>query len=74
MPGKAYRWVEEMKQIESTFEEDGGWKGISMFGGASELYDLVAKVEGVGGHKGMALEEVIGGLAADLEKRKEKLE
>ena len=68
MTSKAYRWVEEMRQIGETFEVDGGWeKDAAIFPGAAALYEFVAGVEGVGGEKGLELEQVVEGLTGRLE-------
>ena len=67
MTTKAYRWVEEMRQIGETFEVDGGWeKDAAIFPGAAALYDFVAEVEGVGGEKGLEVEQVVEGLTKKL--------
>jgi hypothetical protein len=46
MPPKAYRWVDEMRQIGETFTEEGGFTrdvgGASVFEGIAEIYKLVA--------------------------------
>lgn len=69
MTTKAYRWVEEMRQIGETFEVDGGWeKDAAIFPGAAALYDFVAGVEGVGGKKGLEVEQVVEGLTGKLKK------
>ncbi|KAL9094527.1 MAG: hypothetical protein Q9165_003086 [Trypethelium subeluteriae] len=69
MPSKAYRWVEEMRQIGETFEVDGGWgKETAIFPGAAALYEFVASVEGVGGEKGAEVEQVVHGLTSKLKK------
>ena len=47
MPPKAYRWVDEMKEIGETFAEVGGFGeglgGRSVFDGISEVYKFVAE-------------------------------
>jgi hypothetical protein len=44
MPPKAYRWVEEMRQIGSTFATEGGLPaGENVFGGIAEVYRVVAE-------------------------------
>lgn len=44
MPPKAYRWVEEMRQIGSTFASEGGLDcGEEVFKGVAELYRFVAE-------------------------------
>ena len=41
MPPKAYRWVDEMKEIADTFHDEGGFEK-DMFSGVSEVYRFVA--------------------------------
>ena len=41
MPPKAYRWVDEMKEIAGTFRDEGGFEE-NMFDAASEIYRFVA--------------------------------
>jgi hypothetical protein len=44
MPPKAYRWVEEMRQIGSTFATEGGLdSGDEVFKGVADLYRFVAE-------------------------------
>ena len=44
MPPKAYRWVEEMRQIGSTFATEGGLAcGEEVFGGVAGLYEFVSE-------------------------------
>jgi hypothetical protein len=44
MPPKAYRWVEEMRQIGSTFATEGGLdSGEEVFKGVADLYRFVAE-------------------------------
>src|SRR3954469_10728796 len=47
MPPKAYRWVDEMKEIGETFAEVGGFGeglgGKTVFDGISEVYKFVAE-------------------------------
>jgi 3-hydroxyisobutyrate dehydrogenase-like beta-hydroxyacid dehydrogenase len=46
MPPKAYRWVDEMRQIGETFTEDGGFGhgigGGQIYEGIAEIYKLIA--------------------------------
>ncbi|KAI9656571.1 MAG: hypothetical protein M1821_004778 [Bathelium mastoideum] len=70
MPSKAYRWVEEMRQIGATFAAEGGWEGdAAIFAGAAAVYELVAGTEGVGGEKGLEVERVVEGLVGKLQER-----
>ena len=44
MQGKAYRWVDERKEIADTFDQNGGFGGYShhrIFEGVSDVYRLV---------------------------------
>lgn len=47
MPPKAYRWVDEMRQIGETFTEDGGFGhgigGGQIYEGIAEIYKLVTE-------------------------------
>ncbi|KAF2641717.1 hypothetical protein P280DRAFT_367739, partial [Massarina eburnea CBS 473.64] len=44
-PSKAYRWVEEMRQIGLCFAEDGGWgKRANVFEGVAGVYEGLALV------------------------------
>lgn len=47
MPPKAYRWVDEMRQIGETFAEDGGFGhgggGGQIYEGIAEIYKLVTE-------------------------------
>ena len=44
---KAYRWVDEMRQIGETFGEEGGFSGglggQAIFEGVAEVYKLIAE-------------------------------
>lgn len=42
MAPKAGRWVEEMREIGKTFEEDGGWQA-NIFAQVAGVYDFVAE-------------------------------
>ncbi|KAF1958863.1 6-phosphogluconate dehydrogenase C-terminal domain-like protein [Byssothecium circinans] len=54
-PPKAYRWLEEMRQIGLCFEEDGGWgKEANVFQGVAGVFgELAEVVEKRGGTEGM---------------------
>lgn len=48
---KAYRWVNEMKEIADTFDQDGGFRGHSdhrIFEGVSDIYRLIDQETGLG--------------------------
>ena len=50
MPPKAYRWVDEMKEIAGTFHDEAGfWR--DMFDGVSEVYRFVADETDLGKEK-----------------------
>lgn len=45
MPPKAYRWVDEMREIGKTFREDGGWSegwGDGVYSSIADVYKFVA--------------------------------
>lgn len=50
MPPKAYRWVDEMKEIADTFHNEGGFER-EIFDGASEVYRFVADETDLGKEK-----------------------
>ncbi|KAI5369757.1 putative 6-phosphogluconate dehydrogenase, NADP-binding, 6-phosphogluconate dehydrogenase, domain 2 [Septoria linicola] len=79
MPPKAYRWVDEMREIAATFELDGGFsQQESPFRGIAEVYDLVAndtvlRNEKVGQRsRGQTAEDVASLITEGTRKRKEK--
>jgi hypothetical protein len=44
MAPKAYRWVEEMRQIGSTFATEGGLQsGESLFNSVADIYKFIAE-------------------------------
>lgn len=51
MPPKAYRWVDEMKQIGETFSEDGGFGPNNMFEAVAEVYRIIADETELGNEK-----------------------
>ncbi|ORY10667.1 hypothetical protein BCR34DRAFT_566525 [Clohesyomyces aquaticus] len=63
-PPKAYRWVDEMRQIGECFEVDGGWpEQARVFREIAGVYEELAKVvETRGGTEGMG--DVHGAIAA----------
>ncbi|KAK4693607.1 hypothetical protein P7C71_g3826, partial [Lecanoromycetidae sp. Uapishka_2] len=79
MPPKAYRWVDEMKEIAETLHDEGGFeKGI--FEGVSEVYRIVAEETELGEEStedtrlGKSAEDVARVMAKGMEKRKLKSE
>ena len=55
MPPKAYRWVDEMREIGETFANEGrfgeGRGGKAVFDGIAEIYELVAEGTELGQEK-----------------------
>ena len=52
LPPKAYRWVDEMKEIASTFEDDGLFDPAeSSFRSVAQIYDLIANNTELGEEK-----------------------
>lgn len=79
MPPKAYRWVDEMLHIGSTFATEGGLgSGDTMFNGAAEIYRTVADDTVLGdertGHRkrGRTADDVAECMREGIKKRKEK--
>lgn len=77
MPPKAYRWVDEMRQIGETFEIEGGFgEGMNVFEGIGDLYALVAEGTILGDEKtegrvrGRTAEDVAVCVAEGIEKRR----
>lgn len=74
MPPKAYRWVEEMKEIAETFHIEGGFER-DLFDGVSEVYRFVAHETDLGnektGHRmvGKTLEDVTKLMRQALERK-----
>ena len=58
---KAYRWIDEMKEIARTMREEGGWEGGGRDGGGGgagragggDLFECVSEIYGV-------VDEVLG--------------
>ena len=79
MPPKAYRWVDEMKEIAETFYTEGGFER-DMFDGVSEVYRFVADETELGMEKtvdrkvGKTPEDVTTLMGQALQRKKEKLE
>ena len=78
MPPKAYRWVDEMKEIAQTFHTEAGFERDT-FEGVSEVFRLVAQETELGDEKtetrrsGRTPEDVAELMRQGLE-RKEKAE
>ncbi|EOA81300.1 hypothetical protein ACJQWK_10750 [Exserohilum turcicum] len=62
--GKAYRWVEEMRQIGECFDDEGGWTSASVFRELAAVFQRLADVvEHEGGSEGMSdVRGVVGAL------------
>ena len=79
MPPKAYRWVDEMKEIAATFRDEGGFEA-DMFDAVSEIYRFVADETELGKEKteerrvGKTPEDVARLVAEGLERKKMKVE
>ena len=50
MPPKAYRWVDEMKEIAETFHTEGAFER-DMFEGVSEVFRFIAQETELGKEK-----------------------
>lgn len=79
MPPKAYRWVQEMREIAETMEEDGGFAPEeSLFRPIAEVYELVTNGTELGKEKtesrerGKTAEDVAALMSKDIQKRKVK--
>lgn len=78
MPPKAYRWVDEMREIGKTFKEDGHWRaeqGGGIFDSVADLYTFVADEtvlgeEKVDNRKRKTVDDVVDGLSDGLKKAK----
>ncbi|KAI8937731.1 hypothetical protein NX059_005431 [Plenodomus lindquistii] len=72
--GKAYRWVEEMRQIGETFGVEGGWDGVEggkVFREIAGVFEGLADVvEGRGGEGMGDVEGVVGVLGRGLEEKR----
>ncbi|OJK00095.1 hypothetical protein ASPACDRAFT_51921 [Aspergillus aculeatus ATCC 16872] len=78
MPSKAYRWVEEMREIGRTMEEGAGF-GPDVYNGIAEVYQTVADDPVLGLEKqkagelrrrGKTVEDVVGCLQGSLKGKK----
>ncbi|KAF8251092.1 6-phosphogluconate dehydrogenase C-terminal domain-like protein [Wilcoxina mikolae CBS 423.85] len=74
VPGKAYRWVQEMENVRETHEE-GGWGG-GLWRGVEGVYRFVDEETGVGRRRGWGWtkEEVVRSVGEGLGKKKRGLE
>jgi hypothetical protein len=80
MPPKAYRWVDEMKEIGDTFAEVGGFGeglgGKAVFEGISEVYQFVAEGTELGREqtgsrkRGKTVEDVAKSMREGMRKRR----
>ena len=79
MPPKAYRWVDEMKEIAETFHTEGAFEK-DLFEGVSEVYRFVADETDLGKEKtedrraGKTPEDVAKLTRLGLERKKDKSE
>ncbi|KAK5078805.1 hypothetical protein LTR64_002778 [Lithohypha guttulata] len=81
MPPKAYRWVDEMREIGKTFKSSGGMKfGGEMFEQAAEVYRFVAEDTVLGNEKtgkrkrGMTVEDVAEAVEEGVQRKMQKRE
>lgn len=78
MPPKAYRWVDEMREIGRAFAEDGGWtRQEEIYGAVGEIYKFVAEdtvlgVEKTDDRTRKTIDSVVDGLKEGLETRSKK--
>jgi hypothetical protein len=78
MAPKAYRWIDEMWEIEKTFAEDGGWAGESVFRGIAGVYRFVAEGSVLGEEhvdrrvRGTTARDVVNALGEGLEVRRKR--
>ena len=79
MPPKAYRWVDEMKEIAETMRAEGGFEK-DLFTSVGEIYRFVANETELGAEKtesrklGMTAEDVARLVGEGMEKKKQKVE
>jgi Domain of unknown function (DUF1932) len=79
MPPKAYRWVEEMRQIGSTFTTEGGLEsGETLFNSVAEIYRTVAEDTVLGEERaehrkrGRTVEDVAECMREGIKRKREK--
>ena len=79
MPPKAYRWVEEMRQIGSTFATEGGMEsGETLFNSVGEIYRTVAEDTVLGEERtehrkrGRTADDVAECMREGIKRKKEK--
>lgn len=77
MPPKAYRWIDEMKEIGDTFSKSGGLKcGDEVMAGIAEVYRVVSEEtvlgsERVGKRKrGTTVEDLVGAVEEGIQKKR----
>ncbi|XP_014557556.1 hypothetical protein COCVIDRAFT_96864 [Bipolaris victoriae FI3] len=69
---KAYRWVEEMRQIGECFAGEGGWQQASVFREIAGVFQELADVVEKQGREGMEhVDGVVGILGNDLQSTKQ---
>lgn len=78
MPPKAYRWVDEMREIGRAFAEDGGWADQeAIYPAVGEIYKFVAEDTVLGTERTeertrKTIDDVVDGLKLGLEARSKK--
>jgi Domain of unknown function (DUF1932) len=81
MPPKAYRWVEEMRQIGSTFATEGGLQsGETLFNSVGDIYKFIAEDTVLGEERtesrkwGRTAEDVAECVREGVKRKKQKTE
>lgn len=81
MPPKAYRWIDEMREIGQTFSSSGGLQaGGTIFDGIADVYRLVAEDTVLGSEKvgkrkrGTTAEDVAEAIEEGVQKKMQKKE
>ena len=69
--GKAYRWVEEMRQIGECFAGQGGWAQANVFREIAGVFQGLADVVEKEGREGMGNVEGVVGVLGEQLRRKE---
>ena len=79
MPPKAYRWVDEMRQIGETFAEEGDLsQGDSVYDGVADIYRMIADDTVLGQERtekrkrGKTVEDVAGCVVEGLQQKRRK--
>lgn len=77
MPPKAYRWIDEMREIGETFSKSGGLKmGGDVMEGIGEVYRVVAEETVLGGERvgkrkrGTTVEDLVGCMEEGVSKKR----